>query len=75
MRICSAAIDWTRTHVFMCDERHVQFNSDDSNYGAYVKAFGAEPMPTPILTIDPMLDRELANKGNTQLVCSRIKRR
>lgn len=51
-------IDWSKWHVFYCDERHVPFTSEDSTH-AYVKKELFDHVTVPennVYTIDPSLD-------------------
>jgi 6-phosphogluconolactonase/glucosamine-6-phosphate isomerase/deaminase len=48
--------DWSRWHVFMCDERHVQHTHDDCNFKYYKDNLVTKGLPLNMYPSNPDVD-------------------
>lgn len=55
-------IDWSKWHVFYCDERHVHYSSEDSTHGFMHKELLQHISPAAVYAIDHTLSVEEAAK-------------
>lgn len=49
-------IDWSKWHIFYCDERHVPYASEDSTHGFMHKELLSQVSPAAVHAIDHTLD-------------------